>query len=95
MWPSPSKALGWAGTKNGALLKRASGQCDVFVTMDGNIEHQQDFANLRFGVVVISAASNRMADLQPVIPDLLHAIGGVRPGDVRRVGRPPKGRGRI
>ena len=47
--------------------------------MDGSIEHQQDFANLPFGVVVIGAASNRMADLQPVIPDLLRTIGGVRP----------------
>ena len=89
------QGLGWAGTKNGALLKRASGECDVFVTMDGNIEHQQDFANLPFGVVVIGAASNRMADLQPVVPDLLHAIGGVRPGEVRRVGTPPKVRGRL
>ncbi len=89
------QALGWAGTKNGALLKRASGECDVFVTMDGNMEYQQDFANLAFGVVVIGAASNRMADLQPVIPDLLQAIGGVRPGEVRRVGTPPTGRGRL
>ena len=92
---STVQGLGWAGTKNGALLKRASGECDVFVTMDGNIEHQQGFANFPFGVVVIGAASNRMADLQPVIPDLLQAIGGVRPGEVRRVGTPPKGRGRF
>ena len=89
------QGLGWAGTKNGALLKRATGECDVFVTMDGNIEHQQDFANLPFGVVVIGAASNRMADLQPVIPDVLQAIGGERPGEVRRVGTSPKGRGRL
>jgi predicted nuclease of predicted toxin-antitoxin system len=87
------QGLGWAGTKNGALLQRASSECDVFVTRDGNIEHQQDLANLPFGVVVIGAASNRMADLQPVIPDLLQAIGGVRPGEVRRVGTPPKGEG--
>ena len=61
------QGLGWAGMKNGALPKRAIGECDVFVTMDGNIEHQQDFANLPFGVVVIGVAWNRMADLQPVI----------------------------
>lgn len=59
---------GPAGTKNGTLLKRASGECDVFVTMGGNIEYQRDFANLPFGVVVFGAASNRMADLQPVVP---------------------------
>ncbi|AMY10660.1 hypothetical protein LuPra_03899 [Luteitalea pratensis] len=92
---STVQGLGWAGTKNGALLKRAGGECDVFVTMDGNIEHQQDLVNLPFGVVVIGAASNRMADLQPVIPDLLQAIGGVGLGEVRRVGIPPKGRERF
>ena len=32
---------GWAGTTNGALLARARGSIDAFVTMDGNLEHQQ------------------------------------------------------
>jgi hypothetical protein len=41
---STVQGLGWAGTKNGALLIRAGGVCDVFITMDGNIEHQQDLA---------------------------------------------------
>ena len=39
---STVQALGWAGTKNGALLKRASGLIDALVTMDRNLEHQQD-----------------------------------------------------
>ena len=30
--------LGWAGTKNGVLLRRAADLCDVFVSMDG--EHR-------------------------------------------------------
>ncbi|HTV02319.1 MAG TPA: hypothetical protein VMF13_17355 [Luteitalea sp.] len=79
------QGLAWAGTKHGALLTRASGECDVYVTIDGNIEQRPHVANLPFGVVVIAAASSRMADLQPVIPDLLQVIGGVRPGEVRRV----------
>jgi hypothetical protein len=29
--------LGWAGVKNGALLARAAGQFDVFVTVDRNL----------------------------------------------------------
>jgi hypothetical protein len=87
------QGLGWAGTKNGALLKRAGGECDVFVTIDGNIEHQQSIASLSFGVVVIGAASNRMADLRPVVPELLRAIDAVRPGEVRHVSTSPRGRG--
>jgi hypothetical protein len=68
---STVQGLAWAGTKNGVLLKRASDVCDVFITMDGNIERQQNLANLSFGLVVIDAPSNRMADLLPVVPELL------------------------
>lgn len=88
------QGLGWAGTKNGALLQRARGECDVFVTMDGSIERQQSLATLSFGVVVTSAASNRMADLLPVVPELLRAIDAVRPGEVRHIGSSPERRGR-
>ncbi len=70
---STVQGLGWAGTKNGALMTRARGLCDVFVTMDGNIEHQQSVSALSFGIVVIGAASNRMADLLPVVPELRQA----------------------
>jgi hypothetical protein len=80
---------GWAGTKNGALLKRAGDVCDVFISMDRNIEHQQNLANLSFGVVVIDAPSNRMADLLPIVPELLEAIDAVRSGEVRHVGKYP------
>jgi hypothetical protein len=86
------QGLGWAGTKNGALLKRAEGKFTVLVTMDGNIEHQQNLAALSFGIVIIGAASNRIADLLPVLPELLQIIDTVQPGEARRVGPSPKGR---
>jgi hypothetical protein len=44
---------GWAGIKNGELLRRAHGECDVFVTLDRNLEFQQNLKILRFGVVVV------------------------------------------
>lgn len=90
---STVRGLGWAGTRNGALMKRAGAVCDVFISMDGNIEHQQNLTGLSFGVVVIEALSNRMADLLPVVPDLLHAIDAVLPGEVRRVGSARRRRG--
>ena len=45
---STVQSLGWAGTRNCALLKRAGTVCDVFISMDGNIEHQQNLAGLSF-----------------------------------------------
>lgn len=82
-----NEGLGWAGTKNGVLLKRASGVTDALVTMDTNLEYQQNVAILQLGVVVVGAASNRMQDLAPLVPEMLAALSRVRPGTVQHVGR--------
>jgi hypothetical protein len=87
--------LGWAGTKNGALLERASGAIDAFVTMDTNLQHQQNVSVLPFGVVVVLARLNRMQDLAPLVPEILDALGRVRPGTVEQVGRVGKRRDRM
>lgn len=34
--------LGWAGLKNGALFQRATGEYDVLITGDRNLEYQQN-----------------------------------------------------
>ena len=35
------KGLGWLGTKNGALLRRAAREFDAFITVDRGIRQQQ------------------------------------------------------
>ena len=49
---------GWNGKKNGELLRLAQKEFDVFVTMDKNLEHQQNLKALDLGVVVLQARSN-------------------------------------
>ena len=49
------QGLGWAGTTNGDLLKRASGQVDALVTMDRKLDREHDLSALPFGVIVIAA----------------------------------------
>lgn len=49
---STVQGMGWAGVENGALLSRAGGQTDAFVTMDRKLEREQDLAVLPFGVVL-------------------------------------------
>lgn len=80
------QGLGWAGVKNGELLRRANGQIDVFVTMDRKLEPQQDLTVLSFGVVLLLARSNRVQDLRPLVGGLLEALGRIRPGQCERVG---------
>jgi len=80
------QGLGWAGTKNGDLLKRASGQIDAFVTMDRKLEREHNLIALPFGVVVIVARSNRMQDLLPLVEVVLDVLLELKPGIVRHIG---------
>jgi hypothetical protein len=77
---------GWAGIKNGELLRRAHGVCDVFVTLDRNLEFQQNINVLSFGVVVVRSRSNRINDLMPHISGILQAAIEVGPGQAMTVG---------
>lgn len=79
-------SLGWSGIKNGELLRRAHSVCDVFVTLDRNLEFQQNIKILPFGVVVVRARSNRVADLVPHLASILDAANCVLPGQVEKAG---------
>jgi hypothetical protein len=64
----------WTGIKNGELLKLASENFDVFVTVDRNLMFQQNTDALSIAVVVLEAKSNRLDDLRALIPQLLTAL---------------------
>ncbi|MBI4521233.1 MAG: hypothetical protein HY701_10375 [Gemmatimonadetes bacterium] len=78
--------LGWAGVKNGQLLRRMRGRFDALVTMDRNLPHQQNLAVQPFGVVLLEAPSNRMVRLRPLVSEILAALEGIRAGELRRIG---------
>jgi hypothetical protein len=81
--------MGWAGTKNGELLRLAASRFDAFVTIDQGIVFQQNLTSVlgdgQLGVVVLSAQSNRVEALRPLVPALLEALRHLRPGEVRYV----------
>ena len=78
--------LGWSGITNGELLRRATGNYQALVTMDRNIQHQQNLGALALGIVLVRARSNRMIHLDPLVPEILATIDSLRPGELRRVG---------
>ncbi len=78
--------VGWAGVKNGALLRAADGLFDVFLTVDQGVQYQQNLAGLRISIVVIAAPSNDIDDLRPLLPLAVEALGRIQPGQVIRVG---------
>ena len=78
---------GWAGTKNGELLKLAEDSFDVFVTMDQNLQYQQNLEGAAIAVVVLECRTNRLDDLLPLVPKLLDVLrSSLGPGEVVRVG---------
>jgi hypothetical protein len=81
-----SPAMGWASKRNGELLRLAEGHFDLFVTVDRNLSFQQDVGKFELGVVVLVAASNRYADLQPLLAGLLAKLNDVAPGQVLHIG---------
>ena len=78
--------MGWAGIKNGALLKLAAGQFDALLTVDQGIEYQQNLSGLSISVVVMLAASNDVDDLRPLLPGVEQALASLRTGETMRVG---------
>jgi hypothetical protein len=76
---------GWAGVKNGELLQLAAGQFDLLLTVDRNLEYQQNFAGVALAVIVIHAPSNDVAVLRPLMSAVLAAISGSKPGMVTHI----------
>jgi len=77
---------GWTGLKNGPLLQRMRGEYDALVTMDRNLEFQQNVAALPFGILLVRAASNRIAHLAPLVPTMLEVLPSIKPGQIHRIG---------
>ena len=78
--------MGWAGIKNGALLRLADGTFDALLTVDQGIEYQQSLSGLRISVIIMMAPSNDVDDIHPLLPAVEQALAGLRPGEIMRVG---------
>ena len=77
--------MGWAGIKNGQLLTLAEAEFDVFITVDRNLSFQQNLPLFNIAVIVLQAASNRLADLKPLVPEVLAILATVAKGQATTV----------
>ena len=85
------RQMQWGGVRNGALLRRAQEQFDVFITADRSIQFQQSVSRLNIGVVVIESRSIRYTDLVPLMPLILSALERTRAGEVSVVSDQSRG----
>ena len=64
------REMGW--NTNGMLLQLASKhQFNALVSVDQGFEHQQNVNTLPIPVVIMIAQTNRLQDLQPLVPDVV------------------------
>lgn len=76
---------GWAGKKNGVLLRLVEKDFDALVTVDQSIPHQQNAPSFDLIFIVLSARSNDYADLEPPMPEANDALRKMSPGTSRRI----------
>ncbi|MDP9362093.1 MAG: hypothetical protein M3P29_11640 [Acidobacteriota bacterium] len=62
---------GFGGLKNGELLRRMVGYFDLFITTDKSIQYQQRLPAYAIAFVQLRAKSNDIADIEPLVPELL------------------------
>ena len=75
--------IGLSGSTDTILLTELDAKkIDVFITIDGNIEYQQQFKNRVFGTIVIRSVSNRYLDLLHLKDKIILATSQVNPGEI-------------
>jgi predicted nuclease of predicted toxin-antitoxin system len=72
---STVQELGWTGVTNGALLRQAEDQFDVFITTDKNLRYQQNLTGKQLAIAQLP--TNQVpfvALLAPVVEEVLDRI---------------------
>ncbi len=78
--------MGWNGIKNGALIRLIlNADFEVFVTIDGNLEYQQNLSNINFAIIVLGAPDNTIGTLRPLMPEVNEALKTIKAGDIIHV----------
>jgi len=74
-------AQGWSGTRNGALLQKAEGEFDLFITSDQNIRYQQNLAGRLISVLELS--TNDLRRIQAASELVVETIEEIKSAEFR------------
>jgi len=77
------KQAGWEHLDDGEILRVASREFDVFLTVDKDLPYQQNVASFDIAVIVLRARKTRLADLRALLGMLRDALATPRSGEVR------------
>lgn len=76
---------GWSGKKNGELLRLMTGVFDVFITIDSNLEYQQQLADQPVSFIILFAKNNKYETLLPLMTHVGQVLETIEPGQIIRI----------
>jgi len=77
--------MGWGSKRNSELLAMMlAGGFNAFVTVDQNLEFQQNIRASGISVVLIQARSNRLKERRPLAPAVAEALARIKAGELIR-----------
>jgi predicted nuclease of predicted toxin-antitoxin system len=77
--------MGWQNLQNGKLLAAAADHFDVLLTVDRNLQYQQNPATLPIAVLVLVAESNKLAALASLVPAAKQTLAALQPRTIVEV----------
>ena len=80
---STVQEMGWAGVRNGELLRRAEEHFNIFVTADQNLQYQQNISGRRLAILVLP--SNQVPIVTQLLPSVETLLAMIQPGTVVNV----------
>ena len=75
--------MGWKGKRNGELPAAAQGKFDALLTNDQFLRRHHDPERYGIGIVVLT--TNRLREVERLVPDIAEAVAHVASGEVIRV----------
>ena len=72
--------MGWAGVRNGELLRRAEEHFNISITADRNLQYQQNLSGLRLAILVLP--SNQVPTVNQLLPAVETLLATIQPGTI-------------
>ena len=78
--------MGWAGRKNGDLLKAAEQHFTIFITADQQLRYQQNLTGNPLAIIVLP--TNQVPVVLNLLPRIRDAIADIQPATIIEVPLP-------
>ena len=78
--------MGWAGIKNGDLLKAAEQHFTIFITADRQLRYQQNLTGSPLAIIVLP--TNQVPLVLNLLPRIREAIADIQPATIIEVPLP-------